>query len=70
MPTVEPPRQQAPMKAAPARDSISEPRTIVTEQPKNEPRPQPENELSLRGGSMSLGCTCCDGSCSFHRHCC
>ncbi|KAK3395242.1 hypothetical protein B0H63DRAFT_462895 [Podospora didyma] len=35
-----------------------------------EPLPSPENELSLRGGRMTLGFNCCDGHCSFHKGCC
>ncbi|KAK3898687.1 hypothetical protein C8A05DRAFT_18774 [Staphylotrichum tortipilum] len=69
MPTTETPRQQAPMEAARAESHETQPQ-VVDQQPKSEPRPQPENEFYLRGGGMNLGCTCCDGSCSFHRHCC
>ncbi|KAK4113057.1 hypothetical protein N656DRAFT_797599 [Canariomyces notabilis] len=46
---------------------------IVTKQPKAEPLPTmniDEHELGLRGGRFMLGCTCCDGMCSFHKGCC
>ncbi|KAK4237804.1 hypothetical protein C8A03DRAFT_34221 [Achaetomium macrosporum] len=70
MPTVEPPRQQAPMEAAPTPASGRTSAEVVTQQPKSEPRPQAENDLHLRGGSMSIGCTCCGGTFSCHRVCC
>ncbi|KAK3303725.1 uncharacterized protein B0T15DRAFT_496256 [Chaetomium strumarium] len=73
MPTVEPPRQQAPMEAALTSSASAPGRTsaeIITQQPKSEPRPQPENDLHLRGGSMTIGCNCCGGSLSCHRVCC
>ncbi|KAK0710239.1 hypothetical protein B0T26DRAFT_755329 [Lasiosphaeria miniovina] len=67
MPTVEAPKQQVPMEAA---AEATAPGQIITRQPKSEPLPQLENEASLRGGGMNVGCTCCDGTCSFHRYCC
>jgi hypothetical protein len=31
---------------------------------------QQEPQLSLRGGGLSCGFDCCDGSCRFHKSCC
>ena len=71
MPNVEAPRRVEPMEATKEAQSDA-PMTgdIVTKQPKPEPQPQAENQMSLRGGGMHLGCTCCDGMCSFNRGCC
>ncbi|KAK3381051.1 hypothetical protein B0H63DRAFT_474811 [Podospora didyma] len=69
MPTVDAPKQHAPMDATSVEEAIL-PGQIISQQPKSEPLPRPENEMSLRGGGLNLGCTCCDGSCSFHRNCC
>ncbi|KAK1765432.1 hypothetical protein QBC33DRAFT_544292 [Phialemonium atrogriseum] len=66
MPTAEAPKPQAPMEAS----APPAPGTVVKRQPEAQPRPEPENEMTLRGGGMNLGCTCCDGTCSFHRSCC
>ena len=41
--------------------------------PSTQARPvgyQQEEPMSLRGGRMSLGFSCCDGHCSFHKGCC
>ncbi|KAK4187752.1 hypothetical protein QBC35DRAFT_452027 [Podospora australis] len=65
MPTVQPPTQQEPMEAI-AADKKAE--QIVSEQPK--PQPQMDTDVSMRGGGMNVGFTCCGGSCSFHKHCC
>ncbi|KAK3332902.1 hypothetical protein B0T19DRAFT_439703 [Cercophora scortea] len=73
MPTAQAPEQQAPMEAV-ASDEAATSRSahgrIVVTQPSNEPRPQYDSDVSMRGGGMNLGCTCCDGSCSFHKACC
>ncbi|GAB1315422.1 hypothetical protein MFIFM68171_05632 [Madurella fahalii] len=68
MPTVEPPKQQAPMEVVDARGTA--PGKVITQQPKSEPRPQLENDVSMRGGGMTLGCNCCGGMLSFHKRCC
>ncbi|KAJ9133800.1 hypothetical protein NKR19_g8915 [Coniochaeta hoffmannii] len=62
----EPPKRQEPMEAS----APASPDAVVTQQPRSEPAPQMDTEVSLRGGRVNLGCTCCDGSCSFHRGCC
>ena len=41
----------------------------------SEPRPTAtvdtlSTDASLRGGNLSLGCHCCDGTCSFYKSCC
>ncbi|KAK3682944.1 hypothetical protein B0T22DRAFT_297570 [Podospora appendiculata] len=43
---------------------------VVSSQPRPEPMPKLENEMTLRGGRMNLGFSCCDGHCSFHKGCC
>ncbi|OIW27873.1 hypothetical protein CONLIGDRAFT_634203 [Coniochaeta ligniaria NRRL 30616] len=60
-----PPRQEPMEASAPATSDA-----VVTQQPRSEPPPQMDTEISLRGGSMNLGCSCCHGSCSFHKSCC
>ncbi|KAK0616375.1 hypothetical protein B0T14DRAFT_567981 [Immersiella caudata] len=72
MPTVEPPRQQAPMEAANPAQSASA-RSVVTQQPKSEPLPKVEsNDMSLRGGGFSIGCheRCCGINLSWYKGCC
>lgn len=44
--------------------------TPLSIEQKSEPALDYDNELSLRGGGMNLGFTCCDGACSFHKRCC
>ncbi|KAK4107831.1 hypothetical protein N656DRAFT_784802 [Canariomyces notabilis] len=68
MPTIEAPKQQEPMEAVSRQESGSG--KIIAQQPKREPRPQLENDMSLRGGAMTLGCSCCHGTFSFHKRCC
>ncbi|KAK0615245.1 hypothetical protein B0T17DRAFT_620039 [Bombardia bombarda] len=73
MPTVEEPKKQPPMNMGledmdPSRFAGSA--RIVTEQPRPEPLPSLENEMTLRGGRFTIGCNCCDGHCSFHKGCC
>ncbi|KAK4213860.1 hypothetical protein QBC37DRAFT_373527 [Rhypophila decipiens] len=46
------------------------PSPIVTKQPSPEPAPKMENEMTLRGGRMSLGFNCCGGHCAFNKGCC
>ncbi|KAI5465014.1 hypothetical protein BGZ63DRAFT_379192 [Mariannaea sp. PMI_226] len=70
MPTVEAPKKHTPMEMkvlAPVGDG--KPR-IIDQQPASEPRPDAEPQMSLRGGGLSCGFDCCDGSCRFHKHCC
>ncbi|KAK1753863.1 hypothetical protein QBC47DRAFT_385100 [Echria macrotheca] len=70
MPTVQAPQQQAPMEAAnPAQANGA---VVVTQQPKSEPMPSAEQELSLRGGGFNVGCSerCCGLNCSFYKGCC
>ncbi|KAK3291511.1 uncharacterized protein B0H64DRAFT_446159 [Chaetomium fimeti] len=66
MPTVNEPKLQAPMEAAnPA--PLQDGKTIVATQPRSEPRPTMENEMTLRGGGMTHYCgfSCCKGRCNF-----
>ncbi|KAK0383959.1 hypothetical protein NLU13_8048 [Sarocladium strictum] len=58
MPTTEEPMQQQPMTDVEM--------DVVTEQP-SEPQPQPE--MSLRGGEEA-GCSLCCGLCSCEEGCC
>ncbi|KAK0644256.1 hypothetical protein B0T16DRAFT_460334 [Cercophora newfieldiana] len=71
MPTVEAPRQQAPMEATNPARSASVP-SVVTQQPKSEPLPRAENDMSLRGGGFTIGCheRCCGMNCSWYKGCC
>ncbi|KAK5654715.1 hypothetical protein OQA88_7039 [Cercophora sp. LCS_1] len=68
MPTVQAPQQQAPMEAA----NPAQSKSIVTQQPKSEPLPSTNNNMSLRGGGLSIGCheRCCGMNCSFYKGCC
>ncbi|KAK3347259.1 hypothetical protein B0T25DRAFT_572331 [Lasiosphaeria hispida] len=71
MPTVEAPRQQAPMEAAkPAQATPVG--TVITQQPKSEPLPSMESDMALRGGGFSFGCheRCCGINCSWYKGCC
>ncbi|KAK0670175.1 hypothetical protein QBC41DRAFT_301748 [Cercophora samala] len=68
MPTVQEPTKQERMEAIPQDGSVA--KKVISEQPKAEPLPQADNEVSMRGGGMNIGFTCCGGSCSFHKHCC
>ncbi|KAL2149033.1 hypothetical protein VTH82DRAFT_1719 [Thermothelomyces myriococcoides] len=69
MPTVEAPKQQPPMEAANPAQFQQQPgaQAIVATQPKSEPRPSMENEMTLRGGGLTHYCgfTCCNGRCHF-----
>ncbi|KAB5583427.1 hypothetical protein GE09DRAFT_1212022 [Coniochaeta sp. 2T2.1] len=67
MPATQEPARQEPMEAS---APVAKSDAVVTTQPRSEPPPDMDNEISLRGGRMNLGCTCCDGSCSFHKGCC
>ncbi|KAK3693178.1 hypothetical protein B0T22DRAFT_449111 [Podospora appendiculata] len=73
MPAAQTPKQQPPMEAI-ATDGAAASRStrgrIIATQPNSEPRPQYDTDVSIRGGGINLGCTCCDGSCSFHKACC
>ncbi|CAI6037997.1 unnamed protein product [Clonostachys chloroleuca] len=58
------PQKQAPMEMG-ARDGI------VVAQPTAEPLPNADQpQLSLRGGELNCGFSCCGGSCRFHKSCC
>ncbi|CAH0043687.1 unnamed protein product [Clonostachys solani] len=57
------PQKQAPMEMG-ARDGI------VVAQPTAEPLPSADPQLSLRGGELNCGFSCCGGSCRFHKSCC
>ncbi|KAK4466823.1 hypothetical protein QBC42DRAFT_258117 [Cladorrhinum samala] len=71
MPAVETtPKQHEPMQAVATDERAVD--TIISKQPKPEPMPQMESEMSLRGGGFNCGCSerCCGVNCSFYRHCC
>ncbi|KAK4211522.1 hypothetical protein QBC37DRAFT_12125 [Rhypophila decipiens] len=74
MPSVAPPKQQAPMEAVVDEQRngtpVGGPAKLITKQPKSEPAPNYDEEVALRGGGMNLGFTCCNGACSFHKRCC
>ncbi|KAL2018599.1 hypothetical protein VTK56DRAFT_569 [Thermocarpiscus australiensis] len=74
MPTVEEPKQQQPMEAVPSQQQGTGrvPGNVITQQPRSEPRPQPENDVSMRGGSLffSDSCRCCGFTCSCNRRIC
>ncbi|KAK3935509.1 hypothetical protein QBC46DRAFT_346579 [Diplogelasinospora grovesii] len=64
--TIEEPKQQVPMEASASDARI----TVVTQQPRAEPLPKLEQEMTLRGGRMNCGFTCCNGMLSCHKGCC
>ncbi|KAK4228614.1 hypothetical protein QBC38DRAFT_474404 [Podospora fimiseda] len=71
MPAVEMiPKQQQPMEAVPTDERAAD--KIVSQQPKPEPMPQAENEMTLRGGGMNIGFNkhCCGFNCAFYKNCC
>ncbi|KAL2178409.1 uncharacterized protein P884DRAFT_198073 [Thermothelomyces heterothallicus CBS 202.75] len=69
MPTVDAPKLQPPMDAANPAPLQQQPgaQAIVATQPKSEPRPSMENEMTLRGGGFVHYCgfSCCGGRCNF-----
>ncbi|KAK3332754.1 hypothetical protein B0T19DRAFT_473571 [Cercophora scortea] len=78
-PTAEEPTKQTPMGAledlnvsagAGASAGAAGGARVVSTQPRPEPMPKLENEMTLRGGRMNIGFSCCHGHCSFHKGCC
>ncbi|KAH7324760.1 hypothetical protein B0I35DRAFT_424932 [Stachybotrys elegans] len=71
--TTEPPMKHSPMDMQPSVDSsngIALSATIISQQPRAEPRPEAEPQMSLRGGRIVCAFVCCDGACRFNRSCC